>query len=199
MNADLRKQLHRLGRQQQKRIWLNRIIDRMSPLLWWSASILFLGGGIHQLMSPLEPLAVICIAILPSLLIISWISARVKPAADEGAAAADRQLVANSLFVSAWELTHSAATDEGISRLLLARTETELHGWSLRIKNQPQRYMKPASLAASTLGIIGLLFLLLPPPHVQTSGALSTTTPASQRNPFNQSKEPAAVLSELFT
>jgi hypothetical protein len=196
MKADLRKQLHRLGRYQQKRIWLNRIITRIPPLLWWSASILFLGGSFHQLMLPLDTLTVTGIAILPSLLLFSWLIARVKPTAEEGAAATDRLFSANSLFVSAWELSRSAATIEGVSRLLLRRTETELPGWSLRIKKQPQRYMKPASLAATTLGLVGLFFLLLPP-HVQTSEAPSST--ASQKKPLNQGKDPATVLSELFT
>lgn len=169
----------------------------MPPLLWWCASILFLGGSIHQLISPLDALTVACIAIVPSLLILSWISTRVKPGSDESAAAADRLLGANSLFVSAWELSHSAAAIEGISRLLLARTKTELPGWSLYFKKQPRRYMKSTSLTATSLGLVGLFFLLLPP-QVQTSEAPSTTTLSSQRKPFNQDKDPAAVLSELF-
>ena len=159
--------------------------------------MLFLGGSIHQLMSPLAPLTVILFAILPSLFIISWIIARVKPTADEGAAAADRLFEANSLFVSAWELSRSAAAIEGISCLLLKRTETELPGWSQSISKQPQRYMKPSSLAATTLGLIGLFFLLLPP-HVQTSEAPSSTA-LSQRKPHNQGKDPTMVLSQLFT
>ncbi len=168
----------------------------MSPLLWWSASIFFLGGSFHQLMSPLDPLTVVWFAILPFLLIISWISASLKPTADEAAAAADRLFGANSLFVSAWELSRSSATIEGISRLLLVRTETELPGWSLHFRKQPQRYMKPTSLVATSLGIVGLFFLLQPP-HVQTSD-IPATTPFSQRKPLNQSKDPAVVLSELF-
>ncbi|MDX2475801.1 MAG: hypothetical protein QNL05_00370, partial [Gammaproteobacteria bacterium] len=201
MNTDLRKQLLRLGRQQQNKIWLDRIISRMSPLLWWSASILFLGGIIHQLMSPLDPLTVVWLAILPSLLVISWIIARVKPTADEGAAAADRLFGANSLFVSAWELSRSTTAIEGISRLLLRRTEAELPAWPLHIRKQHQRYMKPSSLAATTLGLVGLFFLLQPP-QVRTSETQSTevpsTTALSQRKPLNQGKDPATVLSELF-
>ncbi len=163
--------------------------------------MLFLGGIIHQLMSPLDPLTVVWFAILPSLLIILWISARVKPTADEGATAADRLFGANSLFISAWELSRSTAAIEGISRLLLRRTETELPGWSQSIRNQPQRYMKPNSLAATTLGLVGLFFLLQPP-QVRTSETPSIEVPsttASQRKPHNQGKDPTMVLSQLFT
>jgi len=169
----------------------------MPPLLWWSASIFFLGGSIHQLISPLNPLTIACLAILPPLLLISWISAHVKPTADEGAAAADRLFDANSLFVSAWELSRSAASPKGISRLLLARAEKKLPGWSASISKHPQRYMKPASLAATSLGLIGLFFLLQPA-HVQTSD-VSSAIPSSQKKSLNQSQDPAVVLSELFT
>jgi len=159
--------------------------------------MLFLGGIIHQLMSPLDPLTVVWLAILPSLLIILWIIARVKPTADEGAAAADRLFGANSLFISAWELSRSTTDIEGISRLLLRRTETELPGWFLRTSNQPHRYMKPNSLAATTLGLVGLFFLLQPP-QIQTSEAPSSTA-LSQKKPQNQGKDPTMVLSKLFT
>lgn len=159
--------------------------------------MLFLGGSFHQLISPLEPLTVVWFAILPSLLIISWIIARAKPTADEGAAAADRLFEANSLFVSAWELSRSTTTIEGISRLLLRRTETEIPRWSQSISKQPQQYMKPSSLAATTLGLVGLFFLLLPP-HVQTSEAPSSIA-LSQRKTHNQAKDPTMVLSQLFT
>ena len=159
--------------------------------------MLFLGGSIHQFMSPLDPLTVVWFAILPSLLIISWIIVHVKPAADEGAAAADRLFEANSLFISAWELSRSTTAIEGISRLLLRRTEKELPGWSQSIKNQPQRYIKPSSLAATTLGLVGLFFLLQPP-QVQNREAPSSTA-LSQKKPLNQGKDPTMVLSKLFT
>jgi len=210
MNTALRKQLHQLTRKQQHKLWFNRIIARLSLPLWWSVSILFIGGCIHQLLAPLAPMAVAAIAFLPSLIFLFWISNHVKPLAEEGAAEADRLFSANSLFVSAWELSQSAANIQGIDHLLLARCERELPAWSLQLKKQPQSAMTPITLAATTLALIGLFFLLQPA-HQQSNkptaeisskaspAASSTMTAASLKEIPEQKEDAADVLSKLFS
>lgn len=196
MTPDLRKQLQRVTWHQQRKIWLKRIACRIPPLFWWSASVLFLGGFIHQLILPLSLLLVACIAILPSLLIFSWVTATEKPTADQGAAAADRLFGANSLFVTTWEFSRSTIATEGIEPLLSARAETLLPGWLQLIEVKSRLSMKPASLIAATLAIIGLFFLMLPA-HVQIQNTPYTTA-YPQKLVMNQADESASVLSDLF-
>ena len=196
MRKDLGKQLQRLIRRQQMCIWRKRISSRMSPLIWWSAAALFLGGCVHQLWLPLDTLAVACVAILPSLLALAWLSASARPSADIGAAAADRLVGANALLVSAWELSRSTAAAQGVGPLLLARTEIALPGWRQRLKLQPRRTLHPARLSAVTLGLIGLFFLLLPP-HSQTRETPSTAA-LTQPQPLIRADDPARALGELF-
>lgn len=196
MEADFRKQLQRLAKRQYRRIWVDRLFARMPLFYVWSAGILFIGGSIHQWILAVNPLLVVCIALLPSLLILSWFSLSIKPTAAEGAASADRLFEANSLFVSAWELSHASSAVKGIGGLLLARTETALPDWRQRISKQPQHYLKPASLTAMALGFAGLFFLLLPP-HVQTVKAPALAL-SSHIKLENQDNEPARILKELF-
>jgi hypothetical protein len=200
MNMDLGKQLQQLTRRQQARLWLKRISRRMPALIGWSASVLFLGGSLHQLVLPLNPLAVACIAMLPSVLMLSWIIATEKPTTDEAAAAADNLLDANSLFVSAWELGRSGTAQKGIGQLLLARAEIALPEWRQRDKSKPQHYLKPAGLTAVSLGFVGLLFLLLPP-HVHTEQS-PAAEPSVQTEILTQANDivhdTAMDLSDLF-
>ena len=197
MSMDIGKQLQQLARREQMKMWLKRLNARLPALLWLSASALAVGGCIHQLLSPMDPLAVTCIAIAPSLSVLLWTAFTETPTAVEGAAAADRLFGANSLFVSAWELTRSAAAIEGIGPLLTARTETALPAWRQR-KRAPQKHdMNPASLIAVTLGLAGLFFLLLPS-HTRTTDA-SYAAPSMSMQPGHRTESSDRALSELFT
>jgi hypothetical protein len=159
--------------------------------------VLFLGGSIHQLIAPLEPLVIVGIAILPTLTILAWIAAIVKPTTNEGAAAADSLFDANSLFVCAWELSRSGTTHDGVMRLLLARTDIALDDWQEHDRTRQQRYIKPAGLLAITLSLVGLFFLLLPT-DVKTVLSLASE-PSAKSGIFTRSNDTALELSELFT
>ena len=196
MSTTLDIRLHKLTRHHQNRLWLKRICERTSLLIWWPVFVLFLGGSIHQFMLPLDPRVVAGIAILPVVIALSWIAASVKPTPEEGAAVADSLFDANSLFVSAWELSRTKTTHEGVDRLLMARTESLLPDWQKRNKSKQQPYIRPAGLIVATLSLVGLLFLSLPT-HVKT-GLSPSTEPTLQGGLITRPGDTAQELSELF-
>lgn len=196
MSGNIGSQLHGLARRQRMRIWIKRLGQRIPPLLWWNACVLFPAAWIHQLVLPLNSAAVLCVAVAPSLLALIWFTVTDSPTVDEGAASADRRLGANSLFVSAWELCRSAAVIEGTGALLLARAEAAMPGWRRHEHTPPRRDMTPASLAALTLALAGLLFLLSPT-HVNTAAPQSAAA-ATPEQRVSRADDPATVLSQLF-
>jgi hypothetical protein len=131
-------------------------------LFWYSAIIFFLAGSIHQLMLPLNSLLVTGLAIVPSLLFFGVLVVNQKPTSQEGAAEADKLLGANSLLVSAWEICRLETDIGGTGKLLLDRCETRLAEWSRPVRPLPSRLLQPSGLIASTLALVGLIFLLQP-------------------------------------
>jgi len=200
MSSSSLQQLHKLSLHQQNTIWLNRVTKQFSPMFWWFACLFILGGTIHQLLFPLNTLIVISLAIVPSLIFFIWLIVTTKPEEQEGAAAADKLLEASSLFVSAWELHHSTENSaekiHGSGKLLLLRAEKMLPEWSLQLKIQPRQYINPISLAALSLAVFGLFFLLMPT-HVQTGETLILQSSTPDKS-IEQIADPAMALSDLF-
>jgi hypothetical protein len=195
MKTSLREALQRLTLRQQRRIWLIHVSNKIPATIWWSASVLFSGGMIHQLWFPLSRSLMLCIAILPSLLLLAWTAVTKKPTTDEGAADADRLLGANSLFVSAWELSRSRMVIDGVGALLLARAEDVLPNWHQNF-DTPTRSISTANLTAAALACLGLFFLLMPT-HVQID-SFTDTVISRPGEPTKQSDEPVSVLSDLL-
>jgi hypothetical protein len=195
MKSRLGQELQRLALRQRRRIWLNRVSNRIPVAIWWSASVLFSGGVVHQLWFPLNAALILSLTIAPSLLLLSWTAITHKPTTDEGAADADRLLSANSLFVSAWELSRSRAPSDGVGTLLLNRAMAALPNWYQNF-DTPTRSISTTNPAAAAVACFGLFFLLMPT-HVQTD---PSTSPAISRpgEPPQQPEKSASVLSDLL-
>jgi len=197
MKSELATKLHRLGQRQRNEIWLQRILRRLAPLFYYIGIIFFLAGGIHQLMLPLTFLPITGIAFIPSLLFLGFLSVTQKPTRQEAAAEADKLFGADSLFVSAWELTRFKSEIKGTEKLLLDRCETALPAWSRAIRRPPPRNLKPSGLITITLGIAGLFFLLQPS-HVQFQQT-SNDRPDSRTESANDDRVNAVkILSKLL-
>lgn len=197
MKSELAKKLRGLGQRRRNEIWLQRILRRLTPLFWYGAIIFFLAGGIHQLLLPLNFLLITGIAFIPSLLFLCFLSVTQKPTRQEAAADADKLFGANSLFVSAWELTRFESEIKGTEKLLLDRCETALPEWSRPIRQLSQGNLKPSGLITITLGIAGLFFLLQPS-HVQPQQT-SSDTPNSHSELANEDRVNAVkILSKLL-
>lgn len=194
MSTNPGEMLQQLCRIQQRRIWRRRVLGHMYPLTGWIASVLLVAGASQQLIGPLSPLLMIGIALLPPLFILLWRGFVERPTMDEAAAVTDRQLDAQSQFVSSWEIARSSAAPAGVDRLLMSRSEAALPGWNQRIKNQPSRPLHPAILIAILLSVSGL-FLLLQPPQTQQIGLEEST---SQTDSTRQPDDPALRLGQLF-
>jgi len=167
MKTDLGKALNRLAQRQRNRLWLNRVLSRSPVLLTYIASVFFLAAGIHQLVTPLNFPLMTGIAIIPALLFLGFLCATQKPTPQQGAAAADKRFAANSLFVSAWEMTRFQSDTKGAAALLLERCEKALPEWSGSTRQVTPGNLKPSGLITVTLAILGLFFLWQPS-HVQT-------------------------------
>ncbi len=197
MKSELAKLLQRLSQQQQHRIWLNRILQRTSPLVYYSALMFFLAGGIHQFMLPLNTLLITGIALGPSLLILCWHCIWQKPALYEGARHADKLFEANSLFISAWELCRAETDIKGTAKLLLSRCEKALPEWSQDNRQLPQKNLSPARMGIITLGIVGVFFLLQPS-HVQVYKPPKATLNQKQALIAESEDNTARILGKLF-
>lgn len=197
MDARLQKQLQNLVVRQQNRIWTNRILEMSPPLMWWSAGILFAAGIIHQTWMEINMIAVVAIALLPSIILPAWMAKKLRPNLPQAAASFDKMAGANSMFVSAWEISHLTAPSKGIQGLLLARSSKCIDAWSSCFATLPRRTLPPTSLIAISAGLVGLFFLLLTP-HVQSTEAdkelLSEISP-----PFDQRNSTTRALKELLT
>lgn len=196
MNTGLQKQLQRLALGQQNRIWIKRMLDLSPPLMWWSAGILFVGGSIHQMWVEMNVTMVVIIALLPSVIIFAWMSMRQRPNLQQAAASFDQQAGANSMFVSAWEISNSTTATTGIQGLLLARTYQYISDWSSCFHKQPQRTMPPSNLVAISAGLIGLFFLLLSP-HVQST-VEAIEKPSTISSALIKTKPAAGALKDLL-
>jgi len=197
MNPDFRYQLHSICRQHQRTIWVNRVLHYLPTILWWNANILFMGAMLHHWILPLNSHLVISIAILPCIISLVWLSILHKPAEHEAASAADRLINANSLFITAWELSHSDATLNQISRLLIKRAESSIPVWSKLLSSQHQRTLNASSLAAITLAVSGL-WLLLQTTHIQPVETTGGKIVDHHEILIQKKNERASILSELF-
>ncbi len=197
MNSELARKLQWLGRRQRNRIWLNRVLRYSAPLFVYCASVFFFAGSIHQLLLPLNFTLVAGVAMVPSLLSLCHLGIAHKPAPREGAAEADKRFAANSLFVSAWELTRFQTDIEGTGKLLLERCEKALPDWSQATRPPPRANLKPAGLITITLTVLGLFFLLQPS-HVQPRQSARTAPDPSLETVDKASADAAKMLSELL-
>jgi len=181
MYTDLARELQRLGARHRNRIWRDRIRRRLRPAGYCCAALLLLAGAVHQLLLPLNALLVIGLAAVPALLYCGWLGVKQRPTAQQGAAAADRSFGANSLFVSAWELTRSATDFQRVEKLLLERCATTLPDWTGSSAPAVRTYLRPSTLLTMTLSMTGLLFLLQTS-QVQPRQSLTTASawPADQ-------------------
>ena len=194
MNSELARKLQRQGLRQRNRIWLNRVLRRAAPLFVYSALVFFLAGGIHQLLLPLNFALIASIAIVPSLVFVCFLSITQKPEPREGAAEADKRFAANSLFVSAWELTRLQSDIKGTANLLLERCEKALPGWSRAVTQPARRRLKPAGLVSVTLAMLGLFFVLQPS-HVQPR----QTSQASPNSRLEQANADSAIAQKILS
>jgi len=201
MNSELARKLQRQGLRQRNRIWLNRVLSRAAPLFVYSALVFFLGGGIHQLLLPLNFALIAGIAIVPSLAFVGFLGITQKPESREGAAEADKLFAANSLFVSAWELTRlqsdiMKSDIKGTANLLLERCEKALPDWSRAVTQPAPGKLKPAGLVTVTLAVLGLFFTLQPS-HVQPRQTSQASPNASLELANAESAVAQKILSEL--
>jgi len=196
MNSELAKKLQWLVQRQRNRIWLNRVLRHSAPLFIYSAAVFFLAGGIHQLLLPLSFPLIAGIAIVPSLAFLCLLAITHKPAAREGAALADELFAANSLFVSAWELTRVQSDNKGTAKLLLERCEKALPNWSLPTTQAGRGKLKPVGLITITLAMLGLFFLLQTS-HVQPRQTSQATANSSLEQANAESAAAQKILSGL--
>ena len=175
MYSDLARQLQRLGRQQRNRIWFERIRHRLGPTAWYATTILVIAASVHQLLRPLNALAIIGMVIILVLLYLCWLVIQQKPTLQQAAAAADQRFSANSLFVSAWELTRSGADYQRVEALLLERCASTLPDWIRSPAPAAQNHLRPSTLITLTLAMLAVFFLLQAS-HVQPLDELPGTT-----------------------
>ena len=208
MNSELARKLQRLGQRQCNRIWLNRVLRRAAPLFVYSALVFFLAGGIHQLLLPLNFALIAGIAMVPSLVFVCFLGITQKPQPREGAAEADKLFAANSLFVSAWELTHSQFDNvqsdsfqsdiRGTANLLLERCEKALPGWSRALTQPAHRKLKPVGMVTVSLAVLGLFFMSQTS-HVQSRQTSQTSANSSLELSNADGDSDGAVVQKILS
>jgi hypothetical protein len=194
MNSELARQLDRLVRRQRNRIWLQRTGRRLGSAGFYCATILMLAGAVHQLLLPLDTLAIIVTATVPPLLYLCWLALTQKPTAQQGAAAADRRLGADSLLVTAWEITRADADIQRVEKLLLERCASKMSLWTDSLAAAQRVNLKPASLFSITLALAGLFFLMQAS-HVQPQ---RESQAAAERGARQTTSATARALGELL-
>ena len=194
MKAENAERLQTLCRRQRNRIWRDRVRRHIAPAIAYSATVLTLGAAGHQLWRPLDATVVVLAALAPALAALLLLALRTRPDEQAGAAEADRLIGANSLLVTAWELTRSRAETRGAARLVLQRCETALPGWSLPPETRPA---SPgiARLLALTAMLVALFFLWQPSQLRGGDAQIAIATPA-ENDPTVEAETLAGMLED---
>jgi hypothetical protein len=140
----------------------------------------------------------LALALVPTLFVTCFVGFSEKPGLAEAAAAADRQFGANSLLVSAWELSRSRSAVPPTAKLLLRRCEAALPGWSQSGRRKTRENLGPTGMAIVTLAAVGIFFLSQPAP-IQTHQLAKrgvTGSPEEQRE--DSASDAARVLGNLL-
>ena len=194
MDTQLARQLQRLGRQQRNRIWFERIRHRVGPAGLYVATLLVAAAAVHQLLLPLNAVSIIGMVIIAALLYLCWLAIKQKPTPQQGAAAADQRFGANSLFVSAWEITRSKSDVQRVEKLLLERCARSLPDWIGSPAPARRTHLGPSTLIAFTLTLVGVFFLLQAS-HVQPPDDLQSDP---DRQAAQAPTDTAMALGELL-
>ncbi|MBL3528291.1 MAG: hypothetical protein JMN27_13315 [gamma proteobacterium endosymbiont of Lamellibrachia anaximandri] len=199
MNNALLKTLPRLVRRQQRRLWSAQLLTRTALPLGWLVIILFSSGVIHQGWLQLSSPLFFTLALLPPALYLSVTAIRQMPTTAEGATAADIQLKAHALFLSAWEITAFRQTPSSTQQLLLTRAAAELPRWQEQLRSIPTQRPGPSLLLGITLAILGGFLLLLPGKITQKTLESGSSDDAKQQlSKDSETIDPVAAINAVL-
>ncbi|MBL3589018.1 MAG: hypothetical protein JMN24_04385 [gamma proteobacterium endosymbiont of Lamellibrachia anaximandri] len=199
MSETLFKTLPRLVRRQQRRLWSAQLLARTALPLGWLVIILFSSGLIHQGWLQLNSPLFFTLALLPPALYLSVTAIRQMPTTAEGATAADTQLKAHALFLSAWEITAFRQIPSSTQKLLLARAAAELPRWQEQLRSKPKQRPGPSLLLGITLAILGSFLLLLPGKVTQKALESGSSDDAKQQlSKDSETIDPVAAINEVL-
>ncbi len=199
MSETLFKMLPRLVRRQQRRLWSAQLLTRTALPLGWLVIILFFSGVIHQGWLQLNSPLFFTLALLPPALYLSVVAIRRIPTTAEGATAADAQLKAHALFLSAWEITAFRQTPSSTQKLLLLRASAELPHWQEQLRSQPKQRPGSSLLLGITLAILGSFLLLLPGKVTQKALESGSSDDAKQQlSKDSETIDPVAAINEVL-
>ncbi|RLJ16296.1 hypothetical protein DJ031_18765 [bacterium endosymbiont of Escarpia laminata] len=199
MSETLFKTLPRLVRQQQRRLWSAQLLTRTALPFGWLVITLFSSGVIHQGWQQLNSPLFFTLALLPPVLYLSMVAIRRIPTMAEGATAADTQLKAHALFLSAWEITAFRQAPSNTQKLLLARAATELPHWQEQLRSRPKQRPGSSLLLGITLAILGSFLLLLPGKVTQKALESGISDAANQQQSKNsEAIDPVAAINEVL-
>ncbi|MBL3600780.1 MAG: hypothetical protein JMN25_13095 [gamma proteobacterium endosymbiont of Lamellibrachia anaximandri] len=199
MSETLFKTLPRLVRRQQRRLWSAQLLARTALPLGWLVIILFCSGVIHQTWLQLSSPLFFTLALLPPALYLSVTAIRQMPTTAEGATAADIQLKAHALFLSAWEITAFRQTPSSTQQLLLTRAAAELPHWQEQLRSIPTQRLGPSLLLGITLAILGSFLLLLPGKITQKTLESGSSDDAKQQlSKDSETIDPVAAINAVL-
>ncbi|RLJ16440.1 hypothetical protein DJ030_16965 [bacterium endosymbiont of Escarpia laminata] len=199
MSETLFKTLPRLVRQQQRRLWSAQLLTQTALPFGWLVITLFSSGVIHQGWQQLNSPLFFTLALLPPVLYLSMVAIRRIPTMAEGATAADTQLKAHALFLSAWEITAFRQAPSNTQKLLLARAATELPHWQEQLRSRPKQRPGSSLLLGITLAILGSFLLLLPGKVTQKALESGISDAANQQqSKDSETIDPVAAINEIL-
>ncbi len=139
------------------------------------------------------------LALLPPTLYLSVMAIRRIPTMAEGATAADTQLKAHALLLSAWEITAFRQTPSSTQKLLLVRAAAELPHWQEQLRPQPKQRPGSSLLLGITLAILGSFLLLLPGKVTQKALEVGSSDDAKQQqSKDSETIDPVAAINEVL-
>ncbi|RDH87993.1 MAG: hypothetical protein DIZ77_13290 [endosymbiont of Seepiophila jonesi] len=199
MSETLFKTLPRLVRRQQRRLWSAQLLTRTTLPLGWLVIILFSSGVIHQGWLQLNIPLFFTLALLPPALYLSVVAIRRIPTTADGATAADTQLKAHALFLSAWEITAFRKTPSSTQKLLLTRAAAELPHWQKQLRSKSKQRPGPSLLLGITLAILGSFLLLLPGKVTQKSLESGISDDVKQQqSKDSETIDPVTAINEIL-
>ena len=194
MKRETRQSVQRLTRMQWRRLCLAQLWEQAVPPSGWAALVCLSAGLIHQGIRDIDPFAPVIFAIVPGFLYLV-LALRRLPGLSEAAALVDRQLQAESLFISVWELASARGGVAAVAPLLIARVEQRLPWWRKQMMDLP--FPRPGALLLFICSLITLGgFLLLLPGH-PVSLPRPTHMPESRHHQAYQTPDPTSLIKEL--
>ncbi|RDH88481.1 MAG: hypothetical protein DIZ78_00670 [endosymbiont of Escarpia spicata] len=199
MSEALLKTLPRLVRRQQRRLWSAQLLTRTALPFGWLVIILFSSGVIHQGWLQLNSPLFFTLALLPPALYLSVVAIRQMPTTAEGATAADTQIKAHALFLSAWEITAFRQTPSSTQKLLLTRAAAKLPHWQEQLRSKPKQRPGPSLLLGITLAILGSFLLLQPGKVTQKALESGISDDAKQQlSKDSETIDPVAAINAVL-